>query len=80
MVEPLLVGGLTGLTAVLGVAFWQLMARPTSLLALWSDPSAPEPKVLWTSGLLPALRWLLGTVLFISSFLTGLTLAVLLET
>ncbi|HHO52527.1 MAG TPA: hypothetical protein ENK18_17080 [Deltaproteobacteria bacterium] len=79
--EPLIVGGLTGITAVVGVAFWQLMVRPNALLALWSDPSVPaEPWFEHHPGALQGLRWALGIVLFLSGFLTGHTLTFLLQT
>jgi hypothetical protein len=84
--EPLIVGALTAVTAVLGVAFWQLLVRPEALLALWADPRRDPP---WGHGdgwfdshpgALRALRYALGTVLFLSGFLTGLTLTFLLGT
>ena len=78
--EPLVVGGLTGLTAVVGVAFWQLMVRPESLLSLWSDPRSPQVWFDQHPGTLRALRWALGTVLFLAGFLTGLTLTFLVQT
>lgn len=79
--EPFIVGGLTAVTAVLGVAFWQLLVRPEALLALWTDPSTPSD--VWFEhhpGALRALRYSLGTVLFLSGFLTGLALTFLLGT
>jgi cytochrome P450 len=90
--EPLIVGGLTAVTAVLGVAFWQLLVRPEALLALWADPDRSSASGLrdprreaegWFDhhpGTLRALRYSLGTVLFLSGFLTGLTLTFLLGT
>ncbi len=78
--EPLVVGGLTGVTAVIGVAFWQLMVRPSGVLSLWSDPSRPEPWLEQHPGAVRALRWTLGAILFLSGFLTGLTLTFLLQT
>ncbi len=79
--EPFIVGVLTAVTAVLGVAFWQVLVRPESLLALWSDPGPPDDG--WFEhhpGALRALRYSLGAVLFLSGFLTGLALTFLLGT
>lgn len=79
--EPFIVGVLTAVTAVLGVAFWQLLVRPESLLGLWADPRAePEGWFEHHPGTLVALRYALGTVLFLSGFLTGLALTFLLNT
>ncbi|MEQ1505815.1 MAG: hypothetical protein ABMB14_26510 [Myxococcota bacterium] len=79
--EPLIVGGLTALTAVVGMAFWQVLVRPEALLALWSDPrSEPEGWFDLHPGILRALRYALGAVLFLSGFLTGLALTFLLGT
>ena len=79
--EPLIVGCLTGITAVVGVAFWQVMVRPESLLTLWADPHSRNDG--WFEhhpGALAALRYALGLVLFMSGFLTGLALTFLLGT
>lgn len=79
--EPLIVGVLTAVTAVLGVAFWQLLVRPETLLALWSDPQGEgEGWFEHHPGALHALRYALGAVLFLSGFLTGLALTFLLST
>ncbi|MEQ1565008.1 MAG: hypothetical protein ABMA64_05170 [Myxococcota bacterium] len=79
--EPLIVGALTAVTAVLGVAFWQLLVRPEALLSLWADPRR-EPEGWFGShpGAVRALRVAVGAVLFLSGFLTGLTLTFLLGT
>ena len=79
--EPFIVGVLTAVTAVLGVAFWQLLVRPESLLGLWAEPQ-PETEGWFEHhpGTLRALRYALGTVLFLSGFLTGLALTFLLGT
>lgn len=80
--EPFIVGGLTAITAVLGVAYWQLMVRPETMLALWTDPRK-DGDTSWFRhhpGALRALRYALGTVLFLSGFLTGLALTFLLGT
>jgi hypothetical protein len=72
--EPLIVGALAGFTAVLGIAFWQLLVRPEPLLALWGrgdDWLDAHP------GPLRALRWVLASLLFVSGFLTGLALTFL---
>jgi hypothetical protein len=79
--EPFIVGALTAITAVLGVAFWQLLVRPETMLSLWADP--PRETEGWFQhhpGTLRALRYTLGTVLFLSGFLTGLALTFLLGT
>lgn len=79
--EPFIVGALTAITAMLGVAFWQLLVRPETLLSLWADPRARDAD--WFQhhpGALRALRYALGTVMFLSSFLTGLALTFLLGT
>ena len=78
--DPLIVGALTGITAVVGVAFWQLMVRPRALLALWSDATERESWIEHHPGALRALRWTLGAVLVLAGFLTGLTLTFLLKT
>lgn len=79
--EPLIVGALTAVTAVVGVAFWQLMVRPESLVALWADPRLEaEGWFELHPGTLRALRFVLGLVLFLSGFLTGLALTFLLGT
>jgi hypothetical protein len=83
--EPLIVGCLTAATAVVGVAFWQVLVRPEAMLALWADPRGSEG---WRAdgwfdhhpGALRALRYTLGMVLFMSGFLTGLALTFLLGT
>ena len=73
--EPLIVGSLAGLTAVLGVAFWQLLVRPEPLLALWvrGDDAWFEHH----PGSLRALRGVFAVLLFLSGFLTGLALTFL---
>jgi hypothetical protein len=79
--EPLLVGLLTSMTAVLGVAYWQLLVRPESLLQLWTDPDHPREE--WFDhhpGALRALRYATGGMVFLFGFLTGLTLTFLLGT
>ena len=79
--ESFIVGALTATTAVLGMAFWQLLVRPEGLLALWVDPSVPtEPWFEHHPAALSALRLALGAVLFLSGFLTGLALTFLLGT
>jgi hypothetical protein len=80
--EPMIVGCLTAATAVVGVAFWQVLVRPESMLALWAEPPRPDG-VGWFDhhpGALRALRYALGMVLFMSGFLTGLALTFLLGT
>jgi hypothetical protein len=79
--EPLLVGVLTALTAVLGVAYWQLLVRPESMLQLWSDPDSHRDE--WFEhhpGAVRALRYAAGGMVFVFGFLTGLTLTFLLGT
>lgn len=78
--EALLVGVLTGLTAVVGVAYWQSLVRPEGLLALWSDPRVMHPWVDQHPGPVRALRCALGTVLALCGFLTGLTVTFLMRT
>jgi hypothetical protein len=87
--DPVIVGALAGGTAILSVAFWQLLVRPEPFLALWT-------RALWTRGrldpegggsdggwfeqhpaALDALRWALAGLLFVSGFLTGLALTFL---
>ena len=79
-VEPLLVGTLTAITAVLGVAYFQLLVRPEVLLSLWSDPDGEHPWFEGHPGALRLLRVVAGSTLFISGFLTGLALTFLLGT
>ncbi|MBX2803608.1 MAG: hypothetical protein KTR31_38375 [Myxococcales bacterium] len=75
--EGLMVGILTGLTAVLGVALWQLMVRPESMLALWPDRrGGGRPWFDYHPGALRALRFTVGALLLGVAFLTGLTLTV----
>jgi hypothetical protein len=79
--EPFIVGALTAITAMLGVVFWQLLVRPETMLSLWAEPSPRDGD--WFQhhpGTLRALRYALGTVLFLSGFLTGLALTFLLGT
>lgn len=78
--EALIVGVLTGITAVVGVAYWQLMVRPEGLLALWSDPGSHDTWFDQHPGTVRALRCTLGVVLFLSGFLTGLTVTFLMGT
>ena len=96
--EPLLIGALTGMTAVVGVAFWQAWVRPWALMALWSSGTPPKPSPLASEGdaftdpwfdatsaraaqaAIRAVRMTLGALLLLVSFLTGLTLVVLLQT
>lgn len=84
--EPMIVGCLTAGTAVVGVAFWQVLVRPEAMLALWAEPwlrrarNTPEWFAGPGPGALRALRYALGMVLFMSGFLTGLALTFLLGT
>jgi hypothetical protein len=79
--EPLIVGCLTAVTALVGVAFWQLMVRPEAMLTLWVDPRVDREAWLELHpSSLRALRFVLGLVLFLSGFLTGLALTFLLGT
>lgn len=79
MIEPLVVGALTGLTSVVGLAYWQALVRPAALLALWSDPEESlEPWYDRPPSAVRALRWALGTALVLCGFLTGLVLTLLL--
>ena len=78
--EPVIVGVMTSGTAVLGVAYFQLLVRPDTLLALWSDPGDPQPWFDAHPGTLRALRIVAGSLLFMSGFVTGLTLTFLLGT
>ena len=75
--EPLIVGALSAATAVLFLAFFLLLVRPETLLAMWSDPRADEGWFEDHPGALRALRYALGTLLFLSGFLTGLALTFL---
>jgi len=79
-VEPLLVGILTATTAVLGVAYFQLLVRPEVLLGLWSDPEGQHSWFEGHPGALRLLRIVAGSMLFVSGFLTGLALTFLLGT
>lgn len=79
--EPMLVGLLTAATAVLGVAYWQLLVRPEAMLALWMP--ADHDREEWFEhhpGAVRALRLTAGGMLFLFGFLTGLTLTFLLGT
>jgi hypothetical protein len=80
--EPMIVGCLTAATAVVGVAFWQVLVRPESMLALWAEPPRADGGGWFDHhpGALRALRYALGMVLFMSGFLTGLALTFLLGT
>jgi len=81
MVEPLVVGALTGLTSVVGLAYWQALVRPSALLTLWSDPDhSIEPWYDRPPAAVRALRWSLGVALVLCGFLTGLVLTLLLAT
>ena len=79
-VEPFLVGLLTAVTAVLGVAYFQLLVRPEVLLGLWTDPDEQHAWFEGHPGALRLLRIVGGSTLFISGFLTGLALTFLLGT
>lgn len=78
--EPWIVGAMTAVTAVLGVAYFQLLVRPDTLLSLWTDPEDRHPWFEAHPGALRALRIAAGSVLFLAGFLTGLTLTFLLGT
>ena len=78
--EQVIVGWLTAVTFVLVVAFWQLLVRPERLLGLWADPDADDGWFDDHPGALRGLRCALGTVLFLSGFLTGLAVTFLLGT
>ncbi|MEN0061034.1 MAG: hypothetical protein AAGA48_02735 [Myxococcota bacterium] len=81
MLEPLIVGALTGLTSVVGLAYWQSMVRPAALLTLWSDPDQTfEPWYDRPPAAVRALRWALGMGLALCGFVTGLVLTLLLAT
>jgi len=81
VIEPLVVGGLTGLTSVVGLAYWQSLVRPTALLSLWSEPDQElEPWYDQPPSAVRALRWALGTALLLCGFLNGLVLTLLLAT
>ena len=79
--EPVIVGGLSAATAVLFLAFFLLLVRPETLLAMWSDPRAESSDGEgWFDhhpAALRGLRYALGTLLFLSGFLTGLALTFL---
>lgn len=78
--EPVLVGALTGLTAVVGLAYWQAMVRPQALLALWADGDQPlEPWYDRPPAAVRALRGALGVALGLCGFVTGLVLTLLLS-
>ena len=74
------IGGLTAVTAVVGVFWWQLLVRPQALLAGWTkDPDAVE----WFEqhpATLAALRWVAGSLVFVLGFVTGLALTFLART
>jgi hypothetical protein len=72
--EPLIVGGLAGATTVLGIAYWQLLVRPEPLLSLWGRR---EDWLETNPASLRALQAVLGVLLFLSGFLTGLALTFL---
>jgi hypothetical protein len=78
--EQVIVGWLTAATFVLGIAFWQLLVHPEALLSLWADREGEEGWFEHHPGALRGLRYALGTVLFLSGFLTGLALTFLLST
>ena len=75
--EPLIVGALSAATAVLLLAFFLLLVRPEALLAMWSDPRGDDGWFEHHPGALRALRYALGSLLFVSGFLTGLALTFL---
>ena len=77
--EPFIVGLLAGVTAMLGVAFWQLLVGPDRLLALLPRSRSRDDDG-WFEEHPAALRGLtmaVGLVLFLSGFLTGLALTFL---
>jgi hypothetical protein len=78
--EPVLVGLSTALTAVLGVAYFQLLVRPGVVLSLWSDPEEGHAWFDGHPGALRLLRWVAGGLVFVSGFFTGLSLTFLLGT
>lgn len=75
--EPVIVGGLSAATAVLFLAFFLLLFRPETLLAMWSDPRVDDGWFDHHPGALRGLRYALGSLLFLSGFLTGLALTFL---
>jgi hypothetical protein len=75
--ESLIVGFLAGATAVLGVAFIQLLVRPEPMLSLLSRG---DDWVEAHPGSLSALRAVFAVLLFVSGFLTGLALTFLTAT
>jgi hypothetical protein len=77
--DPLTVGALAAMTAALAVAFWQLLVRPETFLALWSAKPTDE-WVVHHPAAVRALRYAAGTLLFLFALLTGLTVTFLLMT
>jgi hypothetical protein len=75
--EPVIVGGLSAATAVLFLAFFLLLVRPETLLSMWSDPRVDDGWFDHHPAALRALRYALGTLLFLSGFLTGVALTFL---
>lgn len=79
--DAVVVGLLTALTLALGSALWTLLVHPDVLLARWSRGGMTQEG--WFEehpAALSALRWVLGGVLFLFGFLTGLVTAFLSRT
>lgn len=79
--EALLVAILTALTVGVGALLWQLMVRPEMLMSVLSDGGVTQD--VWFeqhAGAVWALRMLLGAMVFLLGFLTGLALTFLSST
>lgn len=79
-VEPVLVGLLTALTAVLGVAYFHLLVRPGVVLGMWADPDDEHTWFDGHPGALRLLRVVAAGLVFAAAFATGLSLTFLLGT
>jgi hypothetical protein len=78
--DALVIGGLTAVTAVVGVFWWQLLVQPDALLAGWARDAEEQQWFEHHPALLAALRWVAGSLVFVLGFGTGLALTFLART
>ncbi|NCG18524.1 MAG: hypothetical protein GWP91_05885 [Rhodobacterales bacterium] len=79
--DALLVAVLTAITAVLGVFWWNILTRPELILSGFQDANHDgEGWFEHHPGALKALRLVVGGLVFVSGFMTGLALTFLART
>lgn len=78
--DAVLVGGLSALTAISGMLWWQLLVRPEVLLGPLTTEDAPDGWFVHHPGAVRALKLVAGGLVFLFGFLTGLALTFLART